>query len=135
MSNPPPIRQVSFLWYYAKRGDWRRRGVVEEDALYEMARTGQLAPDDLVWSRTVGGRWVAASRITGLFAPLPSAEPEPEPGPAPGGAKAKRRPPALVWDPEPMQRLLRTHRAALFAMTLLALALAAAVVLRILGVF
>jgi hypothetical protein len=54
-------------WYYAKRNDSLRRGVVDEDALVEMGRSGALLPSDLLWSEATGRRWVTASSVAWVF--------------------------------------------------------------------
>lgn len=55
-------------WYYTRRG--QRQGPVERTALEMLARTGGLAPDDLVWTDGMTN-WAEARTIDGLFAPLP----------------------------------------------------------------
>ena len=52
-------------WYYTSGG--QQFGPVEESVLSQMARDGQLKPTDLVWNSSMGGQWVAASSIPGLF--------------------------------------------------------------------
>lgn len=52
-------------WYYAING--QQQGPVEQDALFALARTGALKPDDLVWNSTMGSQWAKASTVPGLF--------------------------------------------------------------------
>lgn len=52
-------------WYYAVNG--QQRGPVEEDALFELGRNGELRGDDLVWNAALGDQWVKASTIAGLI--------------------------------------------------------------------
>lgn len=65
-------------WHYAKQG--QQFGPIEEDVLFRLAQTGELAPDDLVWNPALGDKWVPAASIGNLFdfSSLPT--------PPPGGA-------------------------------------------------
>jgi hypothetical protein len=54
-------------WFYAKQGNMKERGFVEEDELHEMASDGKLERDDLVWKETSDAGWVRASSVWGLF--------------------------------------------------------------------
>ena len=78
-------------WYYTIRGDVTQHGLVDEQELLEMARTGRLRRTDLVWNQTSGTRWVPAYTVSGLFAPAepppllvqPSTAAQTEPPPSP----------------------------------------------------
>jgi uncharacterized membrane protein len=52
-------------WYYAKDGN--QLGPVAEERLQEMAKSGQLRPDDLVWHAGLGAEWVSSGSIPSLF--------------------------------------------------------------------
>src|SRR5262245_35146791 len=68
-------------WYYAKAG--KQYGPVTPTQLKQMAQSGELLPDDLVFQEG-GTQWVSASTVKGLFGPstgvrsnaAPRAEPE-----------------------------------------------------------
>lgn len=51
-------------WYYAVNG--KQNGPVEENALFDLARNGQIKPNDLVWNSTMGSQWAKASTVPGL---------------------------------------------------------------------
>jgi len=53
-------------WYYAV-GD-QQQGPVSWAQLQQMARSGQITPDQLVWGEGMD-QWAAASTVAGLFAP------------------------------------------------------------------
>ncbi|MFT3785551.1 MAG: GYF domain-containing protein [Tepidisphaeraceae bacterium] len=62
---------MSAEWYYGQGG--QRGGPVELSALQDMARTGRLCADDLVW-RAGMANWQAAStvpEVASAFAPQP----------------------------------------------------------------
>lgn len=61
-------------WYYTQR---QRRGPVPEE-LRQLAASGQLKPDDLVWKKGMAS-WAPVSLVQGLFA---NAEDEPPPLPS-----------------------------------------------------
>jgi len=72
-------------WYYSERDE--QRGPVERVTLEEMARTGRLRADQLVWNPEFGDQWRPAGEIPGLFpeeptsdAPGPEAAEPPSPG-------------------------------------------------------
>ncbi len=73
-------------WYYAKEG--RQHGPVSSSQLRQLASSGQLLPDDLVF-REGSSNWVAASTVSGLFPPggvVPARSSAPSrPEPAAGG--------------------------------------------------
>jgi uncharacterized membrane protein len=52
-------------WYYAVNG--QQQGPVEQEALFEMAKSGTLKPDDLVWNSTLGSQWIKAGTVAGMF--------------------------------------------------------------------
>lgn len=54
-------------WFYSKRGTEQQHGLVDDATLREMARTGELQPDDLVWPESSGLKWGPASLVPGLF--------------------------------------------------------------------
>lgn len=53
-------------WFYIQNG--QRFGPVEESELFQLARAGKLAPDDLVWNPTLGQQWQPAAAVPNLFA-------------------------------------------------------------------
>ena len=61
-------------WYYAEAG--QQRGPVTNERLHQMAGSGLLAPDAMVWREGLSD-WVAARTVEGLF-PMP---PHPDGGP------------------------------------------------------
>lgn len=80
-------------WYYVNNG--QSVGPVEEGALVEMARTGQLRPETLVWNESMGPDWQPAEKIPILAASMspafvPSAPPPPRPEP-PTGPEASNK--------------------------------------------
>lgn len=52
-------------WYYAKDG--KQFGPVDEAQLQELAKGGQLRPEDLVWHAGLGAEWVSSRSIPSLF--------------------------------------------------------------------
>lgn len=87
-------------WYYAK-GD-QQQGPVSSGELKQLAVSGQLVPDDLVWREGMS-EWVAASNVRGLFEAAPKvAEPLPgsaaEPAVAPGAGPPES--PGAAFAPE-----------------------------------
>jgi hypothetical protein len=59
-------------WYYSQ--DNRQLGPVTWERLQQMAASGELRPDDLVWQHPMPN-WQPAGRVDGLQAPAPSAPP------------------------------------------------------------
>jgi len=53
-------------WFYGRDG--QQQGPVSSAGLKQLADSGQLRPDDLVWQEGMA-KWVAASQVKGLFAP------------------------------------------------------------------
>jgi len=54
-------------WFYIHHE--KRMGPIEETDLFQLARDGNLSPQDLVWNPSMGEEWKPASSISGLFAP------------------------------------------------------------------
>ena len=54
-------------WYYARDG--QSHGPVDDQELKRLAATGELRPDDLVWTETMGDQWAPASSVQNLFPP------------------------------------------------------------------
>lgn len=69
-------------WLYSK-GDDHQQGPVSAKEIEQLAQSGELRPDDLVWKEGMD-EWVPADRIKGLT----FASPAPD-APA-GGPEAKR---------------------------------------------
>ena len=61
-------------WFYLCDGV--QNGPVSTDQLRQLARTGKLRPEDLVWKEGIAD-WVEAKKISGLFASAPVAPPPP----------------------------------------------------------
>ncbi len=64
-------------WYYAKRGNIRERGIIDDDELARMASSGELHPDDLLCGESSTAGWVRASSIEGLIKNTGTAPAEP----------------------------------------------------------
>jgi len=79
-------------WYYAQDG--QRQGPISREQLDELAASGQLMADDLVWTEGMD-QWKTAAQVEGL---LPAAPPEPTP-PLPSGAAAPAGPPPMAVGP------------------------------------
>ena len=67
-------------WYYAIDGD--RLGPVSSGELKQLAASGEITPDDLIW-RDGMPEWTPARKVKGLFAdaappPPPVRQPQPE---------------------------------------------------------
>src|SRR5262249_2585142 len=90
-------------WYYARNN--QRLGPVSTEQLKQLASSGQLSPNDLVWKDAMAN-WMAASTIPNLFpspAPAPAPAPAPLPAPAPpppGPGAAGTMTPASHGGPE-----------------------------------
>jgi prepilin-type processing-associated H-X9-DG protein len=69
-------------WFYAKNGE--KQGPVNSAGLKQLAASGQLLPDDLIWREGMT-EWAKASKVKGLFAATASspAAPVPPDSPAP----------------------------------------------------
>ncbi len=65
-------------WYYGKHG--KQEGPVDLARLQEMLRTGQLAPNDLVWRQGMT-EWAPASSVPELSQPQPAPPAAPGAGP------------------------------------------------------
>jgi len=59
-------------WYYSINGE--QLGPVSESKLFDIARQGDLSPDDLVWNSSMGEEWQPASSIPNLIPTDPSTE-------------------------------------------------------------
>ncbi len=93
MSSPSFTEKSATEWYYQIRYDASRHGLVNEVSLRRMATEGLLKPDDFVWNRTRGDRWVPARTIPDLFPPevlSPSPLPPPPP-PVPTAVSPRHR--------------------------------------------
>lgn len=66
------------LWHYARNGE--RHGPVTATQLKELATTGQLFPDDLVWREDMT-EWRRAGSVKGLLSEQSTAIPKPPPLP------------------------------------------------------
>jgi hypothetical protein len=111
-------------WYYAK-GD-KQQGPVSSSELKQLAASGQLVPDDLVWREGMS-EWVEARNVRGLFEGPPKVA-EPLPGPAevpepPAGSSSAAFAPEApsVRAPTPAERLRGRRGDHLFDMLLDAL--------------
>ncbi|MDA0991307.1 MAG: DUF4339 domain-containing protein, partial [Verrucomicrobia bacterium] len=65
-------------WYCTIGGE--QIGPIDEDALRQLAMSGRLQPDDMVWNETMGDRWAAAATVAHLFdddPPTQAATPSP----------------------------------------------------------
>ena len=66
-------------WYYIRRG--QQSGPIDDTELLRLARSGELTPEDMVWNRTVGDKWVLASTVENLFSSPPPHPPVTPPAP------------------------------------------------------
>jgi hypothetical protein len=97
------------LWYYLRGG--AQLGPVSWEDLVKAARTGNLAPGDLVWTEGMA-QWQPAASIPGLIAQQPVPPPMYGTPPVPPGyapARAPVRPPSMSDDPA-MRMLLPVGR-------------------------
>lgn len=83
-------------WFYMIRGDASRHGVADGNALAEMARRGQIGPDDLVWNQENGADWLRAGSVPGLLPEI-----APAPVSPPKAAIPVQAPPAAEDQPAP----------------------------------
>src|SRR5262245_40395657 len=67
---------MASAYYYVRNGE--RVGPISGRQLKELAATGQLTPDDLVWKEGMAG-WEPARKLKGLFASASASEPPPVP--------------------------------------------------------
>ena len=112
-------------WFYSSEGDGSKRGLVEQDALFEMAKKGELKPSDLVWQEDSEEGWMPASSVQGLFTGQEkeaAAEPGAQP-PAPGA------PPETAKAPPPQAK--KPLRKVVVALSALAVLMTAAVVITV----
>jgi len=54
-------------WFYIQNE--KRIGPIEETDLFQLAREGNLSPQDMVWNPSMGEEWKPASSVPRLFAP------------------------------------------------------------------
>ncbi len=66
--------QMAVLWYYIKNG--QQVGPVSSVQLKQLAVSGDLQPNDLVWKEGMS-QWVAAQRLKGLFHAATAVAPPP----------------------------------------------------------
>lgn len=59
-------------WYYAKEG--KQFGPVNGAQLQQLAKSGDLRPEDLVWHAGLGGEWVSSKSVPNLFSEFESAQ-------------------------------------------------------------
>lgn len=98
-------------WYYARNDE--PFGPVSATELKQLADSGQLAPDDLLWREGMEA-WTTAVNLRGLFSPEASADKLGDVS-LPGGA-APRRPPQPGSSRARLQRLVSTAQTALWFM-------------------
>jgi len=93
-------------WYYAK-GD-RQLGPVTTAELKQLAGSGSLQPDDLIWREGMDD-WVPAQNVRGLFGPeskrLPAAAPAPPKAASPAAEIIEPETPIGEMQSEPPQTL------------------------------
>lgn len=76
---------MAHKWHYAKGGE--KHGPISAAQLKELAKTGQLAPDDLVWREDMK-EWKKAGTVKGLFPEQArTAAKSPPPPPVAGGQR------------------------------------------------
>lgn len=80
-------------WHYAKGGE--KHGPISAAQLKEVAQTGQLDPDDLVWREDMK-EWRKASSVKGLFPQQPATTKTPPPPPASQATTSSEE--ASLWD-------------------------------------
>ena len=79
-------------WFYSRNG--KRSDAVASSVLKQLARSGDLAPDDLVWKEGMA-EWAPASKVKGLF---PAGVAASNPPPLPSSAQAVADVPAENLD-------------------------------------
>ncbi|HZK80642.1 MAG TPA: GYF domain-containing protein [Humisphaera sp.] len=91
-------------WFFSKDG--QQQGPVTAADLKQMAASGQLRPDDLVWKDGMA-QWAKASQLKGVFA-TPGAAPEAAPGPvAPQVAEAQQSQPIMPQYASPTHQTMQ----------------------------
>ncbi|MBA4387382.1 MAG: hypothetical protein C0404_05335 [Verrucomicrobia bacterium] len=70
-------REGKMKWFYCRRANVQEHGLVEEAVLREMARSGRLSPDDLLWCQPSGAAWVRAGGLKNMF-PEPASQSQPQ---------------------------------------------------------
>jgi uncharacterized protein DUF4339 len=83
--NSPDSRNLSVEEYYYSR-EGQRLGPVSGDQLKQLASSGQLQPNDLIWKEGMAN-WIQAARVKGLF-PVAAPQPPEIPLAAPAGSPA-----------------------------------------------
>lgn len=56
---------MSVIWYYSVQGN--RVGPLSWDAIQDAVHSGQLGPEDFIWSPSLGDDWQKAGSFTSLF--------------------------------------------------------------------
>ncbi|MEX0677246.1 MAG: DUF4339 domain-containing protein [Pirellulales bacterium] len=110
-------------WYYARND--QQFGPVSAVALKQLADSGELSPDDLLWREGMA-EWATAINLRGLFtadamANTPTAEPSAtlaQPAPPPV-APARTQPPAAAGPGVSLRPILRTTQFMLWSMCVL----------------
>jgi prepilin-type processing-associated H-X9-DG protein len=60
-------------WFYSKSG--KQLGPVSETVLFQLAASGQVLPDDLVWKEGMA-QWMKASQVPGMIPPSATGTPQ-----------------------------------------------------------
>ncbi len=92
---------MSSQWYYMRDG--QQHGPVSSAELRQLANSGQLSPDDLVWKEGAS-KWIPAGSVKGLF---PAVTNEPPPSNTAGNSPPVADPPGTndpgyAWPPPPL---------------------------------
>lgn len=66
------------LWYYAVSGSSEKQGPIPEDQIRALIQSGELHPNDLVWSDGMSN-WTALAQVTELQTAAPTDAPPPAP--------------------------------------------------------
>ncbi len=74
-------------WFYIQNDE--RKGPIEESDFFQLARDGNLSPQDLVWNPSMGEEWKPASSVPKLFAVPPALPPVPNGSTPSGGTPNK----------------------------------------------
>ena len=56
---------IEMQWYYCVAAN-ERKGPIEEEEIFRLARDGVLTPESIVWNETMGSEWVSASSVKGM---------------------------------------------------------------------
>ena len=84
-------------WYYAHNG--QQNGPVSIEQLRELAASGSLKPQDLVWNQSMTD-WIPAGGVNGIFSAPPTGSPI---APADSQGNPYAAPPTSWTDAEPIQ--------------------------------